>query len=199
MVQTICSKHLIHRNQKGTTHWRICRSCRLQGNISLGNPRITSKMRPKIFHRTDTRSSSRFEIPLPHECTRIGETQIAVARVPREEVHLTKCVPLVSTNTVCQEKGWYDADVHRLPLVEQDDYQELIPNPSYRWLVRSGGRIQNIFQYWSTIWVPSGMDSRWGYSQNRLSYKVWGLHVCSNVVRVDQCTCKLYVYDEQYI
>ena len=40
-----------------------------------------------------------------------------------------KCIPLGSTNTFHEEEGWYDADVHRLPLAEQYDYQELIPTP----------------------------------------------------------------------
>ena len=42
---------------------------------------------------------------------------------------MTKCVPLGSTNTIHQEKVWYDADVHLLPSAEQDDHQEPVPTP----------------------------------------------------------------------
>ena len=44
------------------------------------------------------------------------------------------------------------------------------------------------------IRISLGMDSRWGYSQNYLLYKVQELQVCSDVIRVDQCTHDLYVY-----
>ena len=86
-------------------------------------------MRARIFHRIDTRISSSFQIPLPHECTKIGGTQTAVAGVDRERVYLTHCVPLGRTNTICKEERWYDANVHLLPLVEHNYYQEKILTP----------------------------------------------------------------------
>ena len=41
-------------------------------------------------------------------------------------VYATQCVPLGRTNIVRKEETWYDVDVHRLPSVEQNDYQELL-------------------------------------------------------------------------
>ena len=86
-------------------------------------------MRPILFHRTDPRISSGFQIPLPHECTGIGGTQTIVAGVNRERVYPTQCVSLGSTDTIRKEERWYDADVHRLLSVEQNDYQELLHTP----------------------------------------------------------------------
>ena len=76
---------------------------------------ITFEMRARLFHRTDTRISFGFQIPLPHECTKVGGTQTAITRVDRNRVYLTNYVPLGSTNTICKEEGWYDVDVHQLP------------------------------------------------------------------------------------
>ena len=56
-----------------------------------------------FFYRTHTRITSGFQIPLPHECTRIGGTQTAVAGVYTERVYMTQCVPLASTNTFRKE------------------------------------------------------------------------------------------------
>ena len=44
-------------------------------------------------------------------------------------VYPTQYVPLGSIDIVRKEEIWYNADVHRLLLVEQNDYQELIPTP----------------------------------------------------------------------
>ena len=72
-------------------------------------------MRPRVFHRTDTRVSFGFEIPLPHECTRVGGTKTAVVGIDRERIYPTKCVPFGSTDTFHNEEVWYDVYVHRLP------------------------------------------------------------------------------------
>ena len=85
-LQVVCSKHPRHRVLKGTTHRRISHSWTIQECVSWGNPKIASEMRPRLFHRTDTRISYDFQIPLPHECTKISGTQTAVARVDREMV-----------------------------------------------------------------------------------------------------------------
>ena len=69
-------------------------------------------MRHGIFHRTDPRISFSVQIPLLHDCIRIGGTQTAVATVNRERVYPTECVPLGSTDFVRKEEGKYDADVH---------------------------------------------------------------------------------------
>ena len=49
--------------------------------------------------------------------------------VDREREYPTECVSLGSTDTVHKEEKWYDADVHRFPLVEQNDYQEQLSSP----------------------------------------------------------------------
>ena len=89
-------------------------------------------MRPRLFHRIDPRISFGFQSPLPYECTGVVGSQTSVEGVDRERVYLTHCVSLGSTDNVRKEERWYDADVHRLPLVEKNDYQEPIPTPSDR-------------------------------------------------------------------
>ena len=162
-----------------------------QGRISWGNLCISSEMRPRLFHQADPRISSYLQSPLPHECTRIGGTQTTVVGVNRERVYLTQCVPLGSTDFIHKEEGRYDADVHWLRLVEQNYYKEPIPATYDWWFVWPGGRSQNIFKDWLVIWLPSGTDLRWRYSQDCLSYEVRALRVCSDAVWVDQCTRKL--------
>ena len=94
------------RDWKRTMHRRLSHSCRIQGLVSRENPRITSKMRHKFFHRTDTRISSGFQSPLLHECTKIGGTQTVIAGVDRKRIYPTKCVPLRINDTFCKEEGW---------------------------------------------------------------------------------------------
>ena len=86
-------------------------------------------MRPILFHQIDPRISFGLQIPLLHECTKIGGTQTAVVGVDRERVYLTQCVFLGSTNTVYKEEMRCDVDVHQLPSVEKNDYQKLLPTP----------------------------------------------------------------------
>ena len=155
-------------------------------------------MRPRRFHQTDPRISSDLQSPLSHGCPWVGGTQTAVAGVDQERVYPTQFVPLGSLDFVCKQERWYNADVHWVMLVEKNDYQEPLHTPQDRWLVQSGGRSQNIFKDWLVIWVPLSMDSHWGYSQNHLSYKVWELRVCSNIVQVNQCTCELCVWYTVY-
>ena len=93
-------------------HRIIPRSERIQRLVSRGHPRITYEARPRIFHRIYPMISSSLQSPLPHECTKIGQTQTAVAGINRERVYSTQCVPLGSTDFVRKEEGWYDVYVH---------------------------------------------------------------------------------------
>ena len=52
-------------------------------------------------------SSTSVQDTLHDEYTRDARVEDATARVVGEEVYLTKCVSLGSTNYICKEEIWY--------------------------------------------------------------------------------------------